>query len=244
MPSRGRYRIGLMVPPSNTTMEDDFARWAPASVGVHVNRLYLPEADHLTGLQAMGDHVSETTRLLTKAPMDVLAFGCTSGSFLNGPTYDEHITTRIEAASDGVPAIATARAVAEALQALGVHKIAACSPYMKLVNERLIEFYSKAGFEIVGFDSVDPLNPPNPNDLDGNTAFKLAMNADHSTAEAIFISCTAFRGAAEVIETLEEAAGKPVVTSNQATFWACMRKMGLNESIPKAGALLRKNFNP
>lgn len=241
MPYSGRYRIGLMVPPSNTTMEDDFARWAPDSVGIHVNRLYLPNGgDHIDGLQAMGDNVGETARLLTNAPMDVLAFGCTSGSFLHGPNYDASIAAKIEAVSGGVPAIVTARAVAEALTALGVNKIAACSPYLQEVNDRLIEFYSGAGFEIVGFNSVDPINPPNPNDLDVSIAFDLAREADHSTAEAIFISCTAFRGAAEAIETLEAAVGKPVVTSNQATFWACIRKMGLNQSIPRAGTLLRK----
>lgn len=240
MPSRGKHRLGLMVPPGNTTMEDDFARWRPGLVGVHVNRLYLPlESDQVTGLQSMGDHVAETTRLMARAPMDVIAFGCTSGSFLNGPGYDEQIVGRIEAASGGVPAVATARAVADALGDLGVKKIAACSPYLEQVNQRLIEFYSDAGFEVVGFDSVDPVNPPDPNELDGDVAFDLARAADRPDAEAIFIGCTAFRGAAEVIEDLEKATGKPVVTSNQAIFWACMREMDVDEPVAGAGTLLR-----
>ena len=58
-------------------------------------------------------------------------------------------------------------------------------------------------------------------------------------AEAIFISCTNLR-AASVIERLEKETGKPVVTSNQATFWACLRKLGIDESIPTAGKLLRE----
>ncbi|MCH2514750.1 MAG: hypothetical protein MK134_04155 [Dehalococcoidia bacterium] len=31
---------------------------------------------------------------------------------------------------------------------------------------------------------------------------------------------------------------KPVVTSNQTTFWWCMREMGITEAIPGGGTLM------
>lgn len=71
-------------------------------------------------------------------------------------------------------------------------------------------------------------------------ALDLAQSVDRSEAAAIFISCTTFRGASEVIEELEQKSGKAVVTSNQATFWWCLREMGLDESIPGGGALMGK----
>ena len=242
MSSQEIKRLGLLVPPLNTTMEDDFAKWMPNSVRLHVNRLYHPpgQPDEMERSQAYGDHLAESTRLLAKASVDVIAFGCTSGSFLNGLGYDQQIVEGIREASGGVKAVATARAVVDALNELGVRRIAACSPYGEETNRRLTNFYTDAGFEIVSFDAVDQEQIGPSTDAGPEVALNLAKGVDRPEAEAIFISCTAFRGAAEAIEEIEEVTGKPVVTSNQATFWACLRQMGVEESVQGAGILMRE----
>jgi maleate cis-trans isomerase len=38
---------------------------------------------------------------------------------------------------------------------------------------------------------------------------------------------------------LEQALGKPVVSSNQATLWAALRRAGISDAIPDAGRLLQ-----
>jgi maleate cis-trans isomerase len=247
MALQGKKRLGLLVPPTNTCMEDDFAQLLPDSVRLHVNRLYsAPEgaSSKNEGLRSMGDHVEESTRLLAKAAVDVIAFGCTSGSFLDGLGYDEMIIQKIEKASGGAKGVATARAVVDALNELGVKKIAACSPYEDDRNERLIRFYTDAGFDIISFDAIKPDAPErrdyrNINNAPPEVAFELAKRVDRPDAEAIFISCTAFRGAVDAVDELERITGKPVVTSNQATFWACLRAMDFDEPVPGAGMLLR-----
>jgi maleate isomerase len=57
-------------------------------------------------------------------------------------------------------------------------------------------------------------------------------------ADAYFLSCTAIRSA-DVIDALEDALGKPVITSNQATLWRALRECGINDSIGGFGRLLR-----
>jgi len=52
------------------------------------------------------------------------------------------------------------------------------------------------------------------------------LAADHSAADAIFVSCTNLP-TYDLIEPLETALGKPVFTANQLTMWACLRRMGL-----------------
>ena len=241
----GKKRIGLLTPAGNTTMEDDFARWMPDSVSLHVNRLYTGSPDNpdtpqglLTGLQEMGDSVEEPARLLALAAVDVIAFGCTGATFLNGPGYDRQITDRISAAAEGVETVAAAGAVVDALNELGVRRIAVCTPYPEELNERLRSFYTAAGFDIVSFDHL------HDGALQGSTAtareeaLRLALGVDRPEAEAIFISCTAFEGAGEVIDLVEALTGKPVVTSNQATLWACLRSLEVMEPIAGAGRLL------
>ena len=66
----------------------------------------------------------------------------------------------------------------------------------------------------------------------------MAVELDTKEAEAIFISC-ANLATLDVIEKIESALGKPVVTSNTACFWACLRALGINSSIAGYGRLLR-----
>ncbi len=53
--------------------------------------------------------------------------------------------------------------------------------------------------------------------LPADEIINAAKAAIHEDADAIFISCTAMRSA-EIIPDIEQAVGKPVLTSNQATF--------------------------
>jgi maleate cis-trans isomerase len=52
----------------------------------------------------------------------------------------------------------------------------------------------------------------------------------------VFISCTGFR-TIENIAKLEADLGKPVVTSNQATYADCLRFLGVGEARPGFGSL-------
>ena len=241
----GKKRIGLLTPAGNTTIEDDFARWMPDSLQLHVNRLD-PGSGHksngskglLTGLQEMGDKVEEHARLLGTAQVDVIAFGCTGGSFLNGPGYDKVISEKISTAAGGVKTIAAAGAVSDALNELGVRKIAVCTPYPEELNERLRSFYTAAGFHIVSFAYEDGGIPQDSSVQARQTALRMALGVDSPEAEAIFISCTAFEGAGESIDLIEDLTGKPVVTSNQATLWACLSALGVSKHVPGAGRLM------
>jgi len=56
-------------------------------------------------------------------------------------------------------------------------------------------------------------------------------------SDALFISCTAVR-AAGVAAEIEAAIGKPVVTSNLATAWACLRLCGDAAARPDLGRLM------
>jgi maleate isomerase len=61
---------------------------------------------------------------------------------------------------------------------------------------------------------------------------------DHKEAEAIFLSCTALRGA-EVAQVIEDTVGIPVITSNQALLWRGLRQAGCDLKIAGFGQLLR-----
>ncbi|MCP4327483.1 MAG: hypothetical protein GY791_03495 [Alphaproteobacteria bacterium] len=59
---------------------------------------------------------------------------------------------------------------------------------------------------------------------------------DPAGAEAIFLSCGGIRSL-EVAEEVERLTGKPVITSNQAQFWSCLRRAGIGDSIHGFGQI-------
>ena len=110
-------RIGLLLPSSNTTMEPDLYRMAPKGVTVHTARMMLREVTP-EGLEEMAGEASRAARLLKTADVDMLAYGCTSGSLIRGVEWEKSLKKRLEETA-GVPAVTTAGAVVEGLRVLG-----------------------------------------------------------------------------------------------------------------------------
>ncbi|MFQ6090757.1 MAG: maleate cis-trans isomerase, partial [Candidatus Bipolaricaulia bacterium] len=145
-------RIGLIVPSSNTTMESEFVRYVPEGVSVQTARLPLERVTE-DELIKMAEKVEEAAALLADAQVDVIAYGCTSGSLIKGKGHGIKLEERIGRAT-GIPAVATAHAVLNALRAKGLKKIAVATPYSKEINEKEREFISDNGFEVLAIHGL------------------------------------------------------------------------------------------
>jgi maleate isomerase len=233
--------LGLLVPASNRIMEQDFRRWMAPASRLHVNRLNAPRErpdDMRENLVALTGGVEECARLLDLAQPEVIAFGCTSGSFLEGRGWDEAMQARIRGAVRAASIVVTSLAVVQALRALGARRVAVGTPYPEAINRLLRDYLLSFGFELAGFEAVDGWKTGTIANLGPEVAVGLAARSAAAGADAIFLSCTNFR-AGEVIEHIESETGLPVVTSNQATYWAAARAAGVTQALPMLGALGR-----
>ena len=70
--------------------------------------------------------------------------------------------------------------------------------------------------------------------------YALAKRVDRPEAEAILLSCTDL-ATLDVIERLETETGKPVVSSNTATFWFALRRAGIDDRLDGFGRLLKEH---
>lgn len=220
-----RGRIGLIVPSSNTTNEPEFQRAVPPGVSIHTARMPLEDTNP-EALEAMAEDTERCGELLATADVDVVVYGCTTGSLVKGPGYDREIEDRLEAVT-GVPAVATAAAIRRAFDALNVSRLAITTPYISELNDREREYLEDAGFDIVAIDGLGI----EPNTEIGaqvpETTYREARQIDTSAADAVFISCTNYR-TFDVIQPLETDLEKPVITSNQATLWNTFKELGIS----------------
>lgn len=229
-----RGRIGLLVPTGNSVMEPEFAAMAPEGVTAHANRVELKDVTPAS-LAAMEGDTVRAARQIAQTRVGVICFGCTSGSFVGGAGYDERLIRQMEEVT-GVAATTTTTAVVRALRAFGVRRIALATPYTDEVTRLEVAYLEAQGFEVTGWQGGGIVEVAEIQDCEPRVSFARAKAVDSSAAEAVFISCTGFR-TVENIAALEADLGKPVVTSNQASFADCLRILKVGAPRPGFGSL-------
>lgn len=233
-PRFGGRRVGLIVPSVNATIEPEYAWIAPPGLSFHAVRVLL-RTTTAAGLKAMNEELDGAARLLASLAPDLVAYACTSGSFLEGEAAARAQRERIEEIA-GCPVVTTSTAMIEALAALGLRRIALATPYLDEVNLAERRFFEENGIEVVRLQGLG-LSGPAIREVSPARVARLVRETDHPEAEAIFVSCTDLR-ALEVVDELEAALGKPVLTSNQVTLWAILRALGRPTALARLGRLL------
>ena len=235
-----RGQIGLICPSTNTSIEPEFHMLAPEGVAVHVARAFQEGPQEPALYRQIAENVELASRDLGSARVDVIAFGCTSCTYFVPADEIRQTMTRMS----GAPAVLTADAVVEALKSVGARRIALATPRTDFVNRRETEWLEEQGFEVVSVQGLQmgetALERANIGRVPPEVAFRLGTAVDRPDADAVFISCTNLPSL-PVIARLEQELGKPVITSNQATFWRALRMMGSKVKIAGFGKLLEEH---
>jgi maleate cis-trans isomerase len=227
-------KLGLIVPSWNTVMEYEVQRMAGGAMSVHTARI--PHtADTEENLLWLGTQAPGAAALLSHAKVDVICYGCAAGGFLKGPVEDQALGNKIAEAT-GIPVAVSSSAVADALRALGAARVSLASPYAPWLNERLRQYLTAAGFEVMAMQGLDTQNH---SAVTTERIEALITEVDRPDAQAIFVSCSNFPTLG-IIESLERKLGKPIVASNQASMWKMLRLMGDTRPVPGAGRLFRE----
>lgn len=222
-----KTRVGLLVPSSNTVMENDLHAALPKErFSVHTGRMHLTEATPQAE-QTMVDEVApEAARLVGTAKPDLLIFGCTSAGSLAGLEGDRRLAARLGELA-GCPGIGVVSSAAQALSRRGARRLALLTPYVESLTAAIASTLAEGGLEVVashglGIDDNLALADPTPDEI-----VRQALERFSGTDwDALFVSCTNFR-ALEAAPALEAELGRPVVTSNLAVIEAVERQVGV-----------------
>jgi len=217
-------------------MEPEFYRMAPAGVSTHTARMRLEKVT-VESLMEMAEDAGRAAEGLATAEVDVIVYGCTTGSLVGGVEWEERLVQRIERET-GTPTLSTSGAVVEALKALNVGSVAVATPYTDELNRLERAFLEAHGIEITAIRGLSLAKNVDIGRTDGAAVEEL-VRAVAGGADAVFISCTNLP-TIDLIEPLEAELLRPVVTSNQASLWAALRGCGLS-GLKGYGTLLRSH---
>ena len=202
---------------------------------VHTTRMRL-EKITVDELEEMEEQMLEAATRLADAEVNVIGYGCTSGSLLKGKDHGGEIERKITEKT-GIPAVATARAVIEALIELRIKNLCVATPYIEEINELEKRFLEQNEIDVLRIKGLGIAQNRDVGSKDPSIAYELAKEVYLPEAQGIFISCTNFR-TAEVIDRLEKELCVPVISSNTATLWAMMKRAGAKSKLEGYGRLL------
>ena len=242
------YRIGQIVPSSNTTMETEIpamlnARQAirPERFTFHSSRMRMKQV-RKEELAAMDGESDRCAIELSDAKVDVLGYACLVAIMAMGLGYHRKSEQRLrQATADNdanAPVITSAGALIEGLKVMGAKRIAIVAPYMKPLTELVVNYIREEGFEVVDWRALeipdnlqvarhDPANLP---------AIVAGMNLEG--VDVIVLSACVQMQSLPVVAKVEAQTGKPVLTAAIATTYAMLKALDLEPIVPGAGALL------
>ncbi|MDA9744897.1 racemase [Candidatus Pelagibacter sp.] len=228
-------RVGLIVLATDVMIEKDFLK---VFNGVHadlfVNRItnYNPvTADNLKKME--NKITSVTENILPGEKIDCIVYGCTSGTIVSG--YD-NIKKKINTAKPDALVTAPSTAALNALKRKNISKISIVTPYIKSVNDDVVNFFKNNNFEITSNTYFDIESDVDIGKVDQDQLFEILSKIDHKNAEALFVSCTSLP-VLSIIEKLEKKLNMTVLSSNQALIWETLESINRNNSIKGYGSL-------
>ncbi len=237
-----RARIGLIVLSGDQTIEYEMRQMLDLpGVALYGNRLYCAPTITPKTLKDMESKIPEATELIMSGlHLDVIAYGCTSGSMLIGI---ENVHARINEVRPEVACTVPLQAAIAAFQALSSNNIALITPYTEDINRRLRGFIQDSGFAVPIMGSWNEPLDENVGRITPDSIKAVVLKLGRSDrVDTVFISCTSLR-ALGIIKAAEEELGKPVFSSNLALGWHCLRLAGVNDPLPQFGRLFEKTLD-
>lgn len=232
-----RARAGFIVPSVNTVIEDDLRLVMPHWLGCHTARVSLGGGSH-DELLALRERARGAVSDLKEAQVDLVAFTCTAGSMVGGPSYDLAVTEDILSANIS-HAITTAGAMVAGLRALGAQSITFISPHKGDLHDVEANFFERFGLSVVMSSRMNLGHPKTLAQVSPAALQSEIMRLvprDQVRGDAVVLSCANMR-ALECVQALQSDFGMPVVGSNQAMIWAVLQKLGTVPHIAQLGRL-------
>lgn len=233
-------KIGLIVPSVNTVVEPEFNKMAPEGISIYSTRV-LNDTGSKEDLSRMNENLERASIELKSAKVDIIAYACTAGSFINGIEGEKKTRNMINDIS-GIQTITTSMAVINSLNYYKAKNVALLTPYSQDVHLLAIKFFKENGFEILRDKRIGTEDAYSFGNLTFTEILQNAKKTFTNKTDILFLSCTNLP-TIYLIQQLEEEFKIPVVSSNLATFWQCLRILEYKKEIKCFGQLLRHSLN-
>jgi maleate isomerase len=246
------YRIGQIVPSSNTTMETEIpavlrTREAtqPDRFTFHSSRMRMQKvtAEELAAMDRDSDRCALE---LADARVDVLGYACLVAIMSMGNGYhrvsEQRLHGRTVEAGGPAPVVTSAGALVDGLKALGARRVSILTPYMKPLTQRVVEYIEHEGIEVVDSLSLEIADNLEVGRQDPRAPVEITKRLNTRGIDALVASACVQMPSLASIQPIEDRLGLPVLSSAVATTYMMLKKLGLGTRVPGYGSLLSGDY--
>lgn len=252
----GAARFGLFVVGSEVVPEAEWWAMAPRGVSVHAARVtasapwarWQPDGKSV----ALEPDLERGAAQFAGMRLAVAVLAHTSSSLIGGPGWDAAVTAQLKTRVGNATEVTTNGAdCIAALRTCGVQRPFLVAPpwFRDDAVAAGASYFERHGFAVAkAFRHVPEPKWANERPEDLYTKFMhIEQNVDllqqqiigacPPSADGVMIAGTGFR-CVGIIDALEAALDRPVVTANQASLWRCLTLAGVRDRVPGYGRLL------
>lgn len=246
------YRIGQIVPSSNTTMETEIPAMLrarephfPERFTFHSSRMRMQKVtqEELTAMDAASDRCALE---LSDGRMDVLGYACLVAIMSQGLGYHRASEKRLHevtlANGKPAPVVSSAGALVEGLQALGAKKISVLTPYMKPLTQMVVDYIEHEGFQVMDSLSLEIADNLEVGAQDPLAPSRLVSRLNTQGVDVVVLSACVQMPSLASIQIVEDKLGLPVISASVCTAYTMLKRLGLATRVPGAGTLLSGKY--
>ena len=246
------YRIGQIVPSSNTTMETEIPLMLqsrqdqfPERFTFHSSRMRMKKVTP-EELKAMDADSDRCALELSDARVDVLGYACLVAIMSMGLGYHRESEKRLHQVTvdnnGAAPVVSSAGALVQGLHAMGAKKVSILTPYMKPLTQLVVDYIEHEGIEVhdaVSLEIPDNLEVGRQDPLAPSEHIK---RVDTRGVDAVVLSACVQMPSFQSVQQTEDQLGLPVTTAAIATVHQMLNELGLERTVANAGALLSGRY--
>lgn len=247
------FRIGQIVPSSNTTMETEIPAMLQARYELFPEERFTFHSARMRMMKVTPEELrkmdidSDRCALeLSDARCDVLAYACLVAIMCQGPGYhcvSENRLSKVVAANNApTPVVSSAGALIEGIKTLGFKRVAIITPYMKPLTQQVIDYIQSEDIEVTDSISLEVSDNLAVGRLDPMNLIEHASRLDIGKADAVVLSACVQMPSLQAIQIVEDRLGKPVLSAATSTAYRILRELNLAPIVPNAGFLLSGKF--
>lgn len=242
------YRIGQIVPSSNTTMETEIpamlrAREAvrPERFTFHSSRMRMKKVTK-EELAAMDSAADRCALELSDARVDVLGYACLVAIMSMGRGYhresQERLSRVTESNGASAPVVTSAGALIDGLHLIGAKRISVITPYMKPLTQMVVDYIEGEGVTVVDSIALEIDDNLAVGARDPLALVEISNRVQTKGIDALVLSACVQMPSLAAIEQVERRVGVPTISAATCTAFAMLSRLGLDPVVPGAGQLL------
>jgi maleate isomerase len=238
-----RAKFGVLVPSTNTVVENEFSQMTPTGVSNNTGRFHVDNID-LKSDEDFESLIEQVKKTLDKSVEDIVTcdpdmvvLGMSAETFWEGIEGSHKLKSRISKIAGGRPVVLGSEACQNALKIFGAKRIAVLTPYWPVGDTQVRKFFSEIGMEITALKGLKATSPIHIACQKEQDLVQSLVELNDSNPDVI-VQVGTNLCLAKIAAEAERWLAKPVVAINTAIYHFALRQSGIKDRVQGFGSLL------